>query len=71
MNPELDPEKQMLPGFGSAFSEIIKENKCGFLDKSGIKQYGVLNELGRVWRDQRNIKKILKNGRSEWETGHD
>jgi len=71
MNPELDPEKQMLPGFGSVFSEIIKSNKCGFLDKSGIQQYGVLNELGRAWRDQKKIKKVLKDGRSEWETEHD
>ena len=71
MNPDLDPEKQMLPSFGLKFSEVIKYNKCGFLDKSGIRQYGVLNELGREWRAQRKIKKILKNGSSEWETAHD
>jgi len=71
MNPELDPEKQMLPSFGSVFTEIIKENKCAFLDKSGVKQYGVLNELGRDWREKRKITKIIKNGRSEWKTIHD
>lgn len=66
IDPELDPEKQMHPNFGDKFSTLIKYNKCGFLDKSGNKQYGVLTELGRDWRAQRNIRKVVVNGRSEW-----
>lgn len=38
MNPDLDPEKQMLPWINPAFSDIIAAKKCGFLDKSGTRQ---------------------------------
>jgi hypothetical protein len=66
LDPNLDPEKQMLPEMNPSFSEIIKFNRCGFLKKSGNKQYGVMNELGREWRDARKIKKVLENGKSSW-----
>lgn len=68
MDPSLDPEKQMLPWINPEFSKIIANNKCGFLDKAGTRQYGVMVELGRAWRDARDIKKNVINGQSVWTT---
>jgi len=67
IDPEKDPEKQMLPNAGQKFSELLKSNRCGFLKKSGSRQYGVLRELGRDWRNRNNINKILRDGVSIWE----
>lgn len=69
MDPNLDPEKQMLPWINPEFSKIIADNKCGFLDKAGTHQYGVMIELGRAWRDAREIKKKVVNGQSTWTAG--
>jgi len=66
MDPNLDPEKQMLPHINPTFSKLFKDNKCGFLDASGDKDFGVLTDLGREWREERGIKKIVKNGKSVW-----
>lgn len=66
MDPDLDPEKQMLPWINPAFSDIIAANKCGFLDKSGTRQYGVMEELGRAWREARHIEKTVIDGKSIW-----
>jgi hypothetical protein len=66
MDPDLDPEKQMLPWINPAFSDIIAANKCGFLDKSGTRQYGVMEELGRAWREARHIEKTVVDGKSIW-----
>lgn len=66
MDPNLDPEKQILPSINPAFTAMIKNNKCGFLDAAGNKQYGVLTDLGRAWREQKGIQKVIKNGKSVW-----
>lgn len=66
MDPDLDPEKQMLPWINRDFSTIITENKCAFLDKSGTRQYGVMTELGRAWREAHDIKKSVVDGKSIW-----
>ena len=66
LDPELDPEKQMLPSINPAFMELFRENKCSILDKSGYRPHGVMRDLGRDWRSQRGIKKLVINGKSEW-----
>ena len=69
IDPALDPEKQMLPHINPAFSALIQNNKCGFLDAAGSKTYGVLTDLGRVWREQRGIVKVIEHGKSIWIEG--
>lgn len=64
MNPELDPEKHMRPGFNNDLFKYIAPYRA-FIVK-GFDQPNVIEDIGREWRDIRGITKKVINGVSHW-----
>lgn len=64
MNPELDPEKQMRPPHNPALAAFMAQYRCRVLPS---RQGGELFEdIGREWRSERGIQKVVSQGRSSW-----
>jgi hypothetical protein len=69
INPDLDPEKQIRPQFNLALFTFLNQYRCRFIpSKSG----GILiKDIGREWRREKGLEKIVLNGRSIWEVAPD
>jgi len=65
MDPDFDPEKQMLPPFNPALRKFMKPYRCVILWGPGGER--VIDDIGREWRKARGINKIVKDGKSVWE----
>lgn len=65
MDPRLDPEKQMRPKRNPTLAKVIASKRNKFLRASDGGP--ILFDIGREWRDERKIKKIVKNDVSTWE----
>jgi hypothetical protein len=64
MIPELDPEKQFYNGMNPALAAAVKPFRiCSHGGRFGSH---CLVDIGREWRRQRGITKIIENGVSQW-----
>lgn len=66
MDPNLDPEKQMLKGMNNSIFEILQTKRCGYILPQ--KKPFLIEDIGRNWREQRKIDKIVVDGKSKWVT---
>ena len=64
MDPHLDPEKQFLPGRNPKLSDFCSPYLMRVL--YGQEQCGIMKDIGRSWRSERGIKKLLIHGQSVW-----
>lgn len=66
MNPDLDPEKQ----FGNDTNPTLQKasERCRAVYHGGIFAPQLAFDIGREWRDARQISKQLINGTSVWRT---
>lgn len=65
MDTSLDPEKQMRQGGGnSLLYDYLQQFKCAFYKSTDLGP--VIVDIGRAWRDERNIDKVMKDGQSIW-----
>jgi hypothetical protein len=65
MRPDLDPEKQMRPGLNPLLFAYMSQFKCRVLH--GEKQADIIHDIGREWREEKGIVKVVSNGRSLWQ----
>jgi hypothetical protein len=64
MDPDLDPEKQMRPPHNPALRAFVDEYRCRLLPSPTGGE--MLIDIGRPWREARNIRKIVAEGVSTW-----
>ena len=61
LNLDLDPEKQIRSN--KALAQIANKHKV-----KNLKKYGIcITDIGREWRNERNIIKVVKDRKSTWE----
>lgn len=66
MNPDLDPEKQFYNGSNNSLESYADQFKVRFYGNRFSKN--ILVDTGRKWRDERQIEKIVTDGKSTWKT---
>lgn len=66
MDPDLDPEKQMRKRFNPPLRAYTQGFRCRILQPKG--QTELITDIGRAWRDTRNIEKSVAGGVSTWTT---
>ncbi|MCP4185551.1 MAG: hypothetical protein GY761_19955 [Hyphomicrobiales bacterium] len=64
MDIKYDPEKQFYEDLNKTLQNFVSEKKCKFL----IGHPDTVQDIGRPWREKRNIKKIFVDGASRWIT---
>lgn len=64
IDPALDPEKQMRPPYNHRLFTLLNQYRCGVLRASTGGP--LITDIGREWRDQRNLIKTVKDGVSVW-----
>lgn len=68
MDARLDPEKQFYTGSNPALERFSEQHDALFLvGKAGP---NVIEDIGREWRDERNISKTVVDGVSVWRGAH-
>ena len=67
MDPELDPEKQMRPPHNPDLRAYMRGFRCRFLPAREHAE--LITDIGRAWRDQRGIEKMVVGGTSVWTQG--
>lgn len=69
MDLRLDPEKQMRDNLNPALCTYI----AGFASEILLGQNGgmLITDIGRAWRDERNLQKVVSRGVSKWVQGDD
>lgn len=67
MDPALDPEKQMRPPHNPPLRAYVDNYRCRLLSSPDGGE--MLTDIGRPWREQRNISKIVSEGVSTWTDG--
>lgn len=68
MDARLDPEKQFYTGSNPALERFSEHHDALFLvGKAGP---NVIEDIGREWRDERNISKTVVDGVSVWQGAH-
>lgn len=65
MNDEFDPEKQFYSGVNNQLETFVSGKKCKFL--IGKSSPNLVEDIGRDWHKQNNIRKTIKNTKSIWE----
>jgi hypothetical protein len=61
-----DPEKQFYSGVNPAMEAYVAGSR-NYIFSPEAKP--VIRDMGREWRDQRNIRKVITNSTSTWENG--
>jgi hypothetical protein len=64
MNPALDPEKQAYMGINPPLEEFVRPFR-NYLYPGKLNEITIV-DIGREWRDARNIEKKIINGQSIW-----
>jgi hypothetical protein len=64
MDPDLDPEKQMRPPSNPALRAYMQSFRCRFLPARTHPE--LISDIGRSWRDERGIDKVVAGGVSTW-----
>jgi hypothetical protein len=64
INPDLDPEKQMRKKYNPVLSSYMDQFRCGVLP--GQNRGALLVDIGREWRDEKGLVKVVSRGRSVW-----
>lgn len=64
MLDELDPEKQMRRDFNVRLRRYMDKFQCRFLP--GIADDILITDIGRDWRDRKNLEKVVCDGKSFW-----
>lgn len=67
MDPAYDPEKQFYSGVNPMLERRIAALRNHVLSDDGKP---ILRDIGREWRDNRNIKKTVNSSVSTWSSGH-
>lgn len=65
LDPAFDPEKQFYKGLNPALEELALPYRCMFL--RGAKERDAIDDIGRDYRDQLGLKKLLIDGKAVWE----
>ena len=65
MDINFDPEKQFYEDLNPTLEEFVRHTKCKFLfgDPHSIE------DIGRDWQEENNVKKHIENGASFWTSG--
>lgn len=66
MDISRDPEKQFYSGVNPAMETYVA-SYSNYIFSPEAKP--VIRDMGREWRDQRNIRKVITNSTSTWENG--
>ena len=61
----LDPEKQFFKGLNPALEQLALPYRCMFL--RGANERDAIDDIGRDYRDQLGLKKLLIDGQAVWE----
>jgi hypothetical protein len=61
----LDPEKQFFKGLNPALEELALPYRCMFL--RGANARDAIEDIGRDYRDQLGLKKLLVDGQAVWQ----
>ena len=65
LDTRLDPEKQFFKGLNPALEEFALPYRCLFL--RGATERDAIDDIGRNYRDQLGLKKLLIDGQAVWE----
>ncbi len=65
LDTRLDPEKQFFKGLNPALEEMALPYRCMFL--RGANERDAIDDIGRDYRDQLGLKKLLIDGQAVWE----
>ncbi len=65
LDTRFDPEKQFFKGLNPALEEFALPYRCMFL--RGAKERDAIDDIGRDYRDQVGLKKLLIDGQAVWE----
>lgn len=66
LNPDLDPEKQMTNNLNPDLEDYIAKRKCYLLRSASGGP--LIDDIGRDWREARQIEKVVVGGRSIWKS---
>jgi hypothetical protein len=64
LNPSLDPEKQIQPAINPALFDYVADYRRYLLLGDGGEP--LIRDIGREWREVRQINKVVRNGQSIW-----
>ena len=64
LDPTLDPEKQILHGLNKPLSKFQQQFKCKLV--WGPNDTALIEDIGRDWRESRNIRKVYRHGEVSW-----
>jgi hypothetical protein len=67
MTADLDPEKQQRTHLNPALMNFTSRYECRVLP--GTEQPEIILDIGRTWRDERGILKVVRRGKSIWSEG--
>jgi hypothetical protein len=62
--PDLDPEKQQRDEFNKPMVDLTRSNRCAVIH--GPSKQPLIRDIGREWREARNIEKTVYRGKSSW-----
>ncbi len=65
LDTRFDPEKQFFKGLNPALEELALPYRCMFL--RGAQERDAIDDIGRDYRDQLGLKKLLIDGQAVWE----
>ena len=65
LDTRFDPEKQFFKGLNPALEELALPFRCMFL--RGANERDAIDDIGRDYRDQLGLKKLLINGQAVWQ----
>jgi hypothetical protein len=65
LDTRFDPEKQFYKGLNPALEELALPYRCMFL--RGATERDAIDDIGRDYRDQLGLKKLLIDGQAVWE----
>lgn len=64
LDPSLDPEKQSRPPWNPALFDHVRRYRSRFIYSSN--RGHLVEDIGRQWRDDHGLIKLVVQGRSEW-----
>jgi hypothetical protein len=64
LDADLDPEKQMRPPHNPALVSYMDQFRCRLLP--GQNRRELIRDIGREWREERGLVKVVSQGRSIW-----
>lgn len=66
LDPAFDPEKQFYKQLNPALEALALPNRCMFL--RGLNQADAVQDIGRDYRDQVGLVKVLVDGQAVWQS---